>query len=45
MVLMMKMASNPDIMGTFRISGTLRIVGWLTTAVMATAVVAMFCFL
>jgi hypothetical protein len=32
-------------MGTFRISGTLRIVGWLTTAVMATAVVAMFCFL
>ena len=45
MVLMMKMASNPDIMGTFRISGTLRIVGWLATVVMAAAVVGMFCFL
>ncbi|MFL9959260.1 divalent metal cation transporter [Paraburkholderia nemoris] len=45
MVLMMKMASNPDIMGTFRISGTLRVVGWLATVVMAAAVVGMFCFL
>jgi len=42
---MMKMASNPDIMGTFRISGRLRVVGWLATAVMVTAVVEMFCFL
>jgi Mn2+/Fe2+ NRAMP family transporter len=45
MVLMMKMASNPDVMGTFRISGTLRIVGWLAAVVMAAAVVGMFCFL
>jgi NRAMP (natural resistance-associated macrophage protein)-like metal ion transporter len=45
MVLMMKMASNPNIMGTFRISGTLRVVGWLATVVMAGAVVGMFCVL
>ena len=45
MVLVMKMASNPDVMGTFRISGTLRVVGWLATVVMAAAVVGMFCFL
>lgn len=45
MVLVMKMASNPDIMGTFRISGTVRVVGWLATVVMAAAVVGMFCFL
>jgi len=45
MVLMMKMASNPSIMGKFAISGRLRVVGWLATAVMAVAVVGMFCFL
>jgi len=45
MVLMMKMASNPSIMGKFAISGRLRVVGWLATAVMAAAVVGMFCFL
>jgi len=32
-------------MGTFRISGALRVVGWVATAVMAAAVVGMFCFL
>jgi Mn2+/Fe2+ NRAMP family transporter len=45
MVLMMKMASNPEIMGTFRISSTLRTVSWLATVVMATAVAGMLCFL
>jgi NRAMP (natural resistance-associated macrophage protein)-like metal ion transporter len=45
MVLMMKMASNSRIMGKFIISGRLRVVGWLATAVMAAAVVGMFCFL
>jgi len=45
MVLMMKMASNSRIMGKFIISGRLRVVGWLATAVIAIAVVGMFCFL
>jgi NRAMP (natural resistance-associated macrophage protein)-like metal ion transporter len=45
MVLMMKMASHPDIMGKFSISGTLRVVGWLATAVMGAAVVGMLALL
>ncbi|MFM0415993.1 NRAMP family divalent metal transporter [Paraburkholderia aromaticivorans] len=45
MVLMMKMASHPDIMGKFGISGSLRIVGWLATGVMGVAVTAMFVLL
>ncbi|TDN70234.1 divalent metal cation transporter [Paraburkholderia sp. BL10I2N1] len=42
MVLMMKMASHPRVMGEFCIRGSLRMTGWLATVVMGVAVVAMF---
>ncbi|MGK5080726.1 NRAMP family divalent metal transporter [Janthinobacterium sp. HLX7-2] len=42
MALMMVMASRPTIMGTLTISRRLRWLGWLCTAVMAAAVLAMF---
>ena len=42
MALMMVMASRPAIMGTLTISRRLRALGWLSTLVMATAVLAMF---
>ena len=42
MALMMVMASRPAIMGTLTISRRLRWLGWLCTAVMAVAVLAMF---
>ncbi|MGK5049334.1 NRAMP family divalent metal transporter [Janthinobacterium sp. GB4P2] len=42
MALMMVMASRPAIMGTLTISHRLRVLGWLSTLVMATAVLAMF---
>jgi NRAMP (natural resistance-associated macrophage protein)-like metal ion transporter len=42
MVVMMLMASRPDIMGKLVISGKLKILGWLCTGIMAMAVVAMF---
>jgi len=45
MVLMMLMASNANIMGKFVIPVPLRVLGWLATGVMATAVVAMFVFI
>jgi NRAMP (natural resistance-associated macrophage protein)-like metal ion transporter len=45
MVLVMKMASHPDIMGTFSISGSLRVVGWMATGVMGATVAAMFILL
>lgn len=41
MVIMMLMASRSDIMGRFPIRGRLRGLGWLSTGVMAAAVVAM----
>jgi Mn2+/Fe2+ NRAMP family transporter len=41
MVVMMRMASNPDIMGKFVVKRRLRILGWAATAVMAIAVAAM----
>jgi Mn2+/Fe2+ NRAMP family transporter len=41
MVIMMLMASRSDIMGRFPIRGRLRVLGWLSTGVMAVAVVAM----
>lgn len=41
MVTMMLISSNKKIMGKFRISGTLRYVGWLATAVMAAATAGM----
>ncbi|WP_332860244.1 divalent metal cation transporter [Janthinobacterium svalbardensis] len=42
MALMMVLASRPAIMGTLTISRRLRALGWLSTIVMATAVLAMF---
>lgn len=45
MVLMMPMASNPKVMGTFVTPVLLRWVGWLSTGVMAAAVIAMFVFI
>jgi NRAMP (natural resistance-associated macrophage protein)-like metal ion transporter len=45
MVIMMLMAHQPKIMGPFVVTGTLRIMGWLATGVMASAVIAMFCVL
>ncbi|AXF18946.1 NRAMP family divalent metal transporter [Paraburkholderia caledonica] len=45
MVLMMLMASNPKVMGTFVTPMPLRMLGWLSTGVMAAAVTAMFVFI
>jgi Mn2+/Fe2+ NRAMP family transporter len=42
MLVMMRMASNPKIMGEFVVTRRLRILGWVATAVMAVAVAAMF---
>lgn len=41
MIMMMLMTSNKKIMGKFIITGSLRIVGWIATAVMAAAAAAM----
>ncbi|HCE11136.1 MAG TPA: iron transporter, partial [Oxalobacteraceae bacterium] len=41
MVVMMLMAARPDVMGRFVISTRLKILGWLATLMMATAVCAM----
>jgi Mn2+/Fe2+ NRAMP family transporter len=41
MVAMMHMTGNSKIMGSFRIHDGLRVVGWMTTAVMAAAAVIM----
>ncbi|SAL78416.1 natural resistance-associated macrophage protein [Caballeronia telluris] len=45
MVLMMLMASNQKVMGTFVTPVPLRVLGWLSTGVMAAAVIAMFVFI
>ncbi|MCA8092706.1 hypothetical protein LGM65_17720 [Burkholderia anthina] len=42
MALMMLMASNPKVMGTFVTPVLLRWVGWLSTGVMGAAVIAIF---
>jgi len=42
MVVMMLMAVRPDVMGRFVISFRLKVLGWVCTAVMAMAVIAMF---
>ena len=42
MVVMMKLAVEPDVMGPFTANRRLRALGWLSVAVMAAAVVAMF---
>ena len=41
MILMMHMTGDPKIMGSFRIHDGLRVVGWMTTAVMAAAAAIM----
>ena len=45
MGLIMFMAVNPKIMGKFIISMRLRVAGWLATAAMGIAAVAMFWFM
>lgn len=42
MVIMMLMAAKPEVMGQFVISRRLKALGWLATAMMAIAVLAMF---
>lgn len=42
MVIMMAVASSTKIMGELKISGRLRVLGWICTGVMAVAVLAMF---
>lgn len=42
MAVMMLLARMPDVMGPFVVGGRLRALGWLSTAVMAAAVIAMF---
>jgi NRAMP (natural resistance-associated macrophage protein)-like metal ion transporter len=42
MLVMMRMASNPRIMGKFVVTRRLRILGWAATTVMTIAVLAMF---
>lgn len=41
MAVMMLVAARSSVMGVFTVTGALRVLGWLTTAVMAAAVVAM----
>ena len=41
MITMMHMTSNPKVMGKFPVNDGLRLVGWLSTAVMGVAAVAM----
>src|SRR6266480_2278010 len=41
MVAMMHMTANPKVMGKFPVHDGLRLVGWIATAVMATAAIAM----
>ena len=42
MAVMMLLARMPDVMGPFVVGGRLRMLGWLSTGVMAAAVIAMF---
>ena len=42
MVVMMLMAARTEVMGQFVISSRLKVLGWICTAVMAFAVIAMF---
>src|SRR5262249_12768621 len=42
MVVMMMLAVKPDVMGPFVVKRRLLVLGWVSTAVMAAAVVAMF---
>jgi Mn2+/Fe2+ NRAMP family transporter len=40
MVLLMMMATRPEILGQFRISGTWTVIGWLATGIMAVSAIA-----
>ena len=42
MAVMMMLAAKPAVMGPFTVRRRLRVLGWLSVAVMAAAVVAMF---
>ncbi len=42
MAVLMLLARMPDVMGPFRVSRRLQVLGWIATAIMAAAVVAMF---
>jgi Mn2+/Fe2+ NRAMP family transporter len=42
MVIMMLLAVKPDVMGPFTVKRRLLALGWLSTGVMAAAVIAMF---
>jgi len=42
MVMIMLLAAKPAVMGQFAISGALKIMGWISTAAMAAAAIAMF---
>ncbi len=44
MAIMMMMAANPKVMGQFTIDRPLKILGWLSTAVMALAAAGMITF-
>ena len=41
MVIMMLLAARKDVMGNYAVGGTLRSLGWLSTAVMMVTVTAM----
>ena len=41
-MVMMNFASNPHVMGRFTLSPWLKVVGWITAAVMALCVVGLF---
>lgn len=45
MAIMMLMASNPRVMGRFTIELPLKVLGWLSTAVMALAAIGMIAFM
>ena len=42
MTVMMLMATNAKIMGVFAVSGWIRVLGWLATAVMALSAAGLF---
>jgi Mn2+/Fe2+ NRAMP family transporter len=42
MVVMMLLSAKPEVMGPFIARPRLRVIGWLSTAVMGAAVIAMF---
>jgi Mn2+/Fe2+ NRAMP family transporter len=41
MITMMHMTANPKVMGKFPVHDGLRLIGWMATAVMAAAAIAM----